>query len=221
MIEPMAGGGLRIDCLSLRTILTYAFDVQDYQISGGPAWAGSDGWSIVAKASGSESPDAGPVHYEDMTDAQRKMFSDLIRQRLQALLADRFQLVLRHDIREQITYALTVSKGGAKMTESADQSRADVLRRGRGQITSNGARMEALARFLAIDLRRPVIDRTGLTAHYDFKLEWTPDTDQQDPDSPAPSLFTAIQEQLGLRLESEKGPVEVLVIERAEKPTGN
>ncbi len=228
VIGPMPGGGLRVECLALKSILTWAYDVQNYQISGGPAWITSDRWNILAKPA-ADAPQDGPVQYEKMNDAQRRSYMELVRQRLQTLLAERFQLSLRHEAREQTIYALTVAKNGPKLKESVDQSVSGFLKRGRGQITGKGAQIETLARFLGIDVQRPIIDRTGLTARYDFTLDWTPDrpTSADDTskaaatDPTGPTVFTALQEQLGLRLESQKGPVDTLVIDRVEKPSAN
>ncbi len=228
VIGPMPGGGLRVECLALKSILTWAYDVQDYQISGGPSWIASDRWNILAKPA-SDVPQDGPIQYEKMNDAQRRTYMALVRQRLQALLAERFQLQLRHEAREQTMYALTVAKNGPKLKESADQSVSGFLKRGRGQITGKGAQIETLAQFLAIDVRRPIIDRTGLTSRYDFTLDWTPDRAPSADDAgkaaaadpTGPTVFTALQEQLGLRLESQKGPVDTLVIDRVTKPSEN
>ncbi len=228
MIGPMPGGGLRVECLSMKTIIQWAYDVQDYQVTGGPSWAASERWNILAKPAAAEGPQEAPATYEKMTDVQRTQFMKLVRLRTQALLADRFQLTLRHETREQTAYALVVAKNGAKLKESANQADSGFMKRGRGQITARASQMEGLAKYLAIDVRRPVTDETHLTAHYDFTLEWTPDT-APAADSSAraaaepsgPTLFTAIEEQLGLRLEAHKAPVETLVIERAEKPSNN
>ena len=107
---------------------------------------------------------------------------------------------------------------------------------GRGQLSGEGVQLQMLTQVLSNQLGRPVIDRTGLKGNFDFKLEWTPDPGQSagpfgggppgadappPPDPNGPSIFTALQEQLGLRLESQKGPVEILVIDRVEKPSEN
>jgi uncharacterized protein (TIGR03435 family) len=163
-------------------------------------------WNILAKGPSVE----GALEYEKMTDEQRRQSSSLVRQRLQALLKERFQLNLRRESREQSVSALSLAKTVPKLKEAEDQSSAGMLRRGRGLLVSKGALIETVAQFLAIDLHRPVINRTGLTAHYDFEIRWA-------NDDSAPSLFTAIQE-LGLKLEPAKAPVDILVIERAAKP---
>jgi uncharacterized protein (TIGR03435 family) len=213
MIEPMTGGGLRVNCVGLKTLVTWAYQVQNYQVSGGPAWMESTNWNIMAKGPSVE----GATEYEKMTDAQRKQSSELVRHRLQALLADRFQLTLRRESREQAVYALIVAKNGPKLKESEDQSKSGMIARGRGRLLSRGAVLDMAALYLGVDLGRPVINRTGLTAHYDFEIHWAPDASADKESQSAPSVFTAIQE-LGLKLEPIKAPVETLIIERAEKP---
>jgi len=209
-IEPLPGGGLRVCGLALKTIVTWAYDVQDYQVVGGPSWTEKDGWDILAKPP-ADIARSTPTEYEKMTAPQQAADMRLIRLRLQSFLAERFHLALRHEMREQTAYALTVAKGGPKMREAP----GGMIRRGRGEIVSRGANMESLARFLAVDLRRPVTNETALVDNYEFTLQWTPD---DAPDASGPSIFTAIEEQLGLRLEARKAPVETLVIEKAERP---
>lgn len=223
-IEPLPGGGLRIECLALKTILTWAYDVQDYQVSGGPPWVASERWNILAKPAVLDSPPDGPAEYEKMNDQQRGRYMHLVRQRLQSLLAERFQLVLRHEMREQTAYALTVAKNGPKMKESAP----GMIKRSPGQIVSKGVQMGTFVRFLGVDVGRPVTDRTGLSGIYEFTLDWTPDRPasaapgiEAANDPTGPTIFTAIEEQLGLRLESRKMPVDTLVIDRVEKPSDN
>jgi uncharacterized protein (TIGR03435 family) len=221
MVAPRPGGGLVIEGLSFRTMLTWAYQIRPYQITGGPSWVDSIQWNILAKA-GSE---AGAVEFEKLSDSERNQTLDLIRRRLQALLADRFHLELERSSKEMPAYVLEVGKNGLKMQESKPDA-PNFLKTGRGQIIGNGAQMATLASFLGDILQRPVVDRTGLSGHYDFKIEWTPDAPAGGPDSePAartgPSIFTAIQEQTGLRLVSEKAPVETIVIQRVEKPSEN
>ena len=226
VIGPMPGGGLNAEGVSLKNLIMWAYDVQDYQISGGPSWVGSQLWTIMAKTApaAAGSPTDGPVEYEKMTGAQQAQYMRSVGKRTQALLAERFQLVLRREMREQTAYILTVAKGGPKMKESAP----GMIGRSNGEIISRGAQMGNFVRFLAVDLRRPVTDETGLTGTYAFDLKWTPDRFASvepggaTPSDPAgPTIFTAIEEQLGLRLESRKAPVETLIIERVEKASEN
>ncbi len=90
-----------------------------------------------------------------------------------------------------------------------------------GDLIARGIPLSMLAAQLANDLERPVLDETGIAGTFDINLQWTPDSTEQKPDPSRPSLFTAVQEQLGLKLESRKGPVEILVIDRAERPSEN
>jgi uncharacterized protein (TIGR03435 family) len=129
-------------------------------------------------------------------------------------------------------YALVVAKGGPKLQETADKpQRKHGMRTGKGEITMNGYGLDRLTDALSQLLGRVVLDRTGLTGRYDLTLKWLPGEDRGPmvggplgdaaPPEARPSIFTALQEQLGLRLESQKGPVETLVIDHVEKPSAN
>ncbi len=149
------------------------------------------------------------------------------KQRTQAVLRDRFSLILRAETHELPIYALILAKGGHKLSRPAEANRGPLLQ-GRGtQLTAIGATVKMLADYLSGVLGRPVTNDTGLDGPFDFKLEWTPDTPaQHSPDEPVsatggPSIFTALTEQLGLRLDSRRGPVPVYVIEKIEKPGEN
>lgn len=234
MIRMMPGGGLTVTNATLRLLLTLAYDVRDFQVSGGPGWVGSERYDINAKAERSPSSDPVPEDPRKMTDEQRKTNQEQMRQRLQALLAERFQLAIHRETKEAPVYALVVAKNGPKLQESKEGGPR--LMMGRGQLNGQGALMEMLATVLSNQLGRPVLDKTGLQGKYDFKLEFTPDPGQAagpfgglapGPDAPpppdpnGPSIFAAIQEQLGLRLDSQKGPVEMIVIDRVEKASEN
>lgn len=226
-IQFTPGGGLSAMNVRPRQLIELAYDVQSFQISGGPGWLNSQGFDIIAKAP--QSPEA-PAKERQMTEAHREQF----RQRVQALLGERFQLVIRRDTKEMPVYALVVAKNGPRLKESTGEGTG--IRAGRGEISGDKVAIAMLARILASRVGRPVLDRTGLKGNYDFKLEWTPDLGEGSAkaggpldkgegasaaDPSGPSIFTALQEQLGLKLESTKGPVEIIVIERAEKPTEN
>jgi uncharacterized protein (TIGR03435 family) len=157
-----------------------------------------------------------------------------MRPKLRALMADRFQLTLHRETREAPIYALVAAKSGTRL-EPANGTEASGfrgLRIGRNQFTASVATLEMLTTALANQLGHPVVDRTGLKGTFNFKLEWTaeaaqavgpPGVDPPSPPSPSdgPSIFTALQAQLGLKLESAKGPVEFLVIDHVAKPSGN
>ena len=150
---------------------------------------------------------------------------------LQTLLSDRFQLRFHRETRDGAVYALFVGKNGPRL-QPARESNSSGTTSGRnpdtGLSTMKGTRvtLDEIAANLSAKLGRPVFDKTGLTDKFDFELSWAPDLSSSGANaaSPAvagPSLFTAIQEQLGLRLESQRGPVEILVIDQANRPQEN
>jgi len=221
------GGRFTTENVPLKMLITFAYDIRDHQLSGGPGWMNDDRFDIAAKPDRDiPSGDAG---------------NQTIRLMVQSMLAERFHLVVHRETREMPIYALVIAKGGPKMTEAAPESRGSGFRmKGRGQMTVTKAKMEMFVRVLSNQVGRTVVDKTGLTADYDFKLEYAPDMAQplvgkdgvpagvsnvekgDAPNAPdLPSLFTALQEQLGLRLEPQKGPVEIVVVDRAEKPSEN
>jgi uncharacterized protein (TIGR03435 family) len=198
---------------TLRAIITFAFGIRNFQISGGPSWLDSDRFDIVAKPEARSNPAQVP-------------------QMVQSLLADRFKLKFHRETKEMPALALVVGKNGPKLKPTKPEDDAARPNRGfqggRGQLTALGADMASLATRLSAIVGRPVIDRTALTGRFDFKLQWTPDNAVQmrSPDEPVPdsehgpSIFTAVQ-QLGLKLESQKAPVEIIVIDSVEKPSAN
>ena len=201
------GGRLHITNLPLDVIIREAYGIKRYQLSGGPAWLHTDEFDIEAKSEG----DPGRAQMMAM---------------LQALLAGRFQLKIRRETREQNIYALTVAKNGPKLTPSTATEFYIRLYRNTPMelpgvdytIAGQKATLAQIADRLGdMQLDRPVLDRTGIPGEYDFKLRYAID---DNPDT-GPTIFSAIQEQLGLKLEAARGPVEILVIEKAEKPSGN
>ncbi len=230
MMRMIPGGGLEISGLPLKQIVAFAYDVRSFQVDGGPSWINSDKYNITAKAGESESP----VEFRKLTEEQRDRLGEQVRQRLQSLLAERFQLTLQHSTKEMNVYALMIAKGGHKLQppEQGKDGRQGVTGR-KGEIQVNDIALPIVAHFFSNQLGRPVIDKTGLTGHFNFKLNWTPNSGPNlppgsetpsanaSPSTTGPSLFTALQEQAGLKLESQKAPVEIIMIERAEKPSAN
>jgi uncharacterized protein (TIGR03435 family) len=240
-VEMAPGGRYTASGVTLKLLLQQAFDVRDYQITGGPGWISSERYDINAKAG--------------VPDINR----DQIKVLLQSLLAERFQLQVHRETKELPVYQMVIGKNGHKLHASEfqpedkpepkpdpgapahaaggtsdAQKRGAMIRMGRGMLDAQMANISALANMLGQQLGRPVLDKTGLKGSWDFKLEWTPDESQRSMgfggaghegpppgDASGPSLFTALQEQLGLRLETAKGPVEILVIDRVEKPSEN
>lgn len=240
MMQIQPGGNYRSFGTTLKMLITQAYDVREFQVTGGPGWVNTDRWDVMAKSERTASSDNTPEDPRKMTDEQRKTVGDQMRERLRSLLAERFQLTLRRETKEEPVYALVVAKGGPKLKESeAKETRGPggMMRMGRGQLSGQGVPLDMLARTLSNQLGRPVVDKTGLKGNFDFSLQWTPDPGQSGtpfggpppagadapppPDPNGPSVFTALQEQLGLRLESQRGPLEILVIDRVEKPSEN
>jgi uncharacterized protein (TIGR03435 family) len=203
-IKP-SGPNVTMEAMSLHNLIGYAYDLQPYQILGGPSWVAADRYDISAKAEGDAS-----------------LTPERIKQMTQTLLADRFGLKFHHDTKEMPVYVLVVGKNGPKFKESApDAERLLVMGSvdGHPRITVTKGDMAQLAhQFSNINgVDRPTIDKTGLTGAYDYELDWS----RGDAGSDVPVIFTAIQEQLGLKFQPDKARVEVLVIDRAEKPGEN
>jgi uncharacterized protein (TIGR03435 family) len=190
-------GRVVLESITLREAVRMAYQLNEPELFGGPKWVDSEHYDIEGKAEG-------------VVSREQRMLM------LQSLLVDRFKLKLHRETREIPLYALTVAKGGPKLTPSTPNGGSSS---GPRNVTAKGATIEVFARMLSDVLMQPVVDRTGLTGNYDVRVDFAP---MQGPaDDTAPSLFTAIQEQLGLKLESTKGPVEVVVIDSAEKPDAN
>ena len=219
----MSGGALIIHAATLRLLLQFAYGVMDFQISGGPSWIDNERYDIVAK----------PNDKEKLAQTTTEPPSGLIdrtRLRLQALLADRFHLMFHRGTKEMTAYALVVSKNGPKLKDTHAQMGEDHLQRGNGELKATNLQMRMLAVTLGRQVGRVVLDETGLKGTYDFELTWVPDRTATSPfapsDAPAPSsdgptIFTALQEQLGLKLEPKKEPIEILVIDHVEKASEN
>ena len=202
------GGRLTASDISLEQLVLQAYGLHRLQLAGGPGWFTTDGFDIVAKAEGN------PGREQMML-------------MLQTLLVDRFQLKVHKEIKEGKVYALVVAKNGPKLKESADGDRSfiRVIRYDppeRPSLTyafvGQRASVPLLIERLKGQLQTPVIiDNTGVKGLFDFRLEFAAD----DPQAAGPSLYIAIQEQLGLKLESARGPIETLVIDHAGKPADN
>ncbi len=198
--------------VDLKSILQWAFDVPASRIVAGPAWIGTQRFDIEAK---SESALDTQPKYDSAAARQQK------RQMVQSLLADRFHLVFHHETRELPIYALEVTKAGPKF--QAKQTNNSQVNSGRNYLQIEGGEntMTVLAESLAEILDRVVVDETGILGKYSVNLKWTPDDAISSGDEAPPSIFTALQEQLGLKLESKKGPVQVFVIDKIEMPSEN
>ncbi len=221
--------GFSASNVTLKTLLTSAYGVKYDRISGGPGWTDSDHFDIEAKVVAADGATPHPLTREQ---------SNLM---LRSLLADRFKLVVHNETKELPIYELVIAKGGSKLQEAkpgdsnpnGTKGPDAVARAGMivmnmrpGQLKDPAMQLAALISWLSGQLGRPVVDKTGLTGKYDINLHWTPDPgpgsdDATSTDSSGPSIFTAVQEQLGLKLVSTKGPVVTLVIDHVEPPTAN
>jgi uncharacterized protein (TIGR03435 family) len=223
--------------VSLKMLIQSAYGIREDLISGAPSWADSARFDIDAKVAGSD------------VDALKKLTPEQRRLILQPLLADCFKLKIHTETKQLPVYELVVAKGGSKLKEATPGDtyangikgpdgvgRGGMMRVGRGQLNAQAVPMTSLANMLSQQLHRTVLDKTGLTGKYDIELNWTPDQgpdpmfkgpegapqrSDSAPDASGPSIFTALQEQLGLRLQSAKGPVETIVIDHVEMPSEN
>jgi len=209
------GATLRIRNYTLLNAITFAYDVHERQVSGGPDWMTSERYEIVIKPDIPGQPNGRQV-----------------RRLIQKVLTERFQLQFHSEKREISVYAITQPANTKhKMTEAAPGQNLPGLRFPRaGLLPARNATMSELA--LALQgavLDRPVLNQTKIEGRYDFTLDWTPDEfqfasfgpPQQLPDTGKPSIFQAFQDQLGLKLESTKAPADVVVVDKAEKPSEN
>lgn len=196
-------GRILAENVTLKRCIVSAYDVTSTQVLGGPSWIDQDRYYIQANASGP----AGDAELMAM---------------LQSLLAERFKLVLHRETRLLAGYELVVAKNGTKLKASAPGTSPGTYR-SRGLIDAQACTMARLASKLSEVLRVPVSDATKLPGSFDLKLEWTSDDEMSAKiaaDS-GPSIFTAVQDQLGLRLQSRRIATEVLVVDHAEKPGDN
>jgi bla regulator protein BlaR1 len=231
------GGLFTATNATLKDLIRLAYDVRDFQISGGPSWLSTERYDITAKVEG---PGVSEDEIRKMPDAQRALAQDQYFQRLKALLADRFQLRLHRETRELPVYALIAAKNGPRMQVDGDgkekgpNSGTRVSRTATGdtEIAVSGIPLAMFVNTISNQVGRTVLDKTGLNGDFTFKLTFAPDALQQagagdkgadrlSTGAGGPSIFTAIQEQLGLKLDSQKGPVEVVVIDGAQKASDN
>jgi bla regulator protein BlaR1 len=217
------GTGLHVENFTLRDIITFAWDIRDFQLAGAPAWIGTERYDIVAKTARA----AGSGVMADpktMTDEESDLANHQLRERTRSLLIGRFGLVIHREVREHAVLDLTIAKAGFKLKPVVTPGDQLGFRGSRGRNRGFAVTMPMLANELSRITGQPVVDTTGLTGKYDYTLEWSPDTGTADADAIAgngPTIFTALQEQLGLKLESSKGPVETYVIDKVDRPSEN
>jgi len=199
----------------LRSLIAEAYRVRNFQILGGPNWIDDDQWDIEAKAE--------PGVILTWTESQNPYRAGPLARMLQSLIEDRFRLKFHLETKEVTSYELTIARGGSKLKLSADQNTivASQTKLGPGFVEVNAQPFANFVYFLQRQLDHPVIDKTDLKGLYDVKLQWRPDPLQGTPTLDLPTIFTALQEQLGLRLESGKHPVDMFVIDSVQRPSEN
>jgi bla regulator protein blaR1 len=237
--------------LTAKMLVNFAYNMKDFQVSGGPSWINSERFDIDAKVEDSLA--------SQMQKLPRLQQQAQMRLMVRSLLADRFKLIVSHDAKELPVYALVIAKGGPKLKDAAPPDvqtgsasappspgpggtlptpprggfMMSMGRGGEATLNSKGAPIANLINLLSQQVGRQIVDQTGLKGEYDISLKWTSDTglgggpfpvggDPTDAnDNGGTSIFTALQDQLGLRLESTKGPVDTIVIEHIEEPSEN
>lgn len=219
----MNADGFTAKNVAVHNLLGQGFQVFKGELVGEPKWSESDRWDIEAKISAEDMKAFGKLTF----DQRLRMFDQVLEQR--------FALKVHHETRVLPVYALVVAKSGVKMTPWKPgpndppmmEGSPGTLTGGKGKETGRGTTMRFLAEDLSEDLDQRIVDQTGLTGRYDFTLKWTPD-DSAAAVNPAnagteagPSLFTALEEQLGLKLVPVKAPIDVVVIDHIEKPAEN
>jgi bla regulator protein blaR1 len=224
--SPGPQGGLWAPNNTVVNLIKFAFKAEEYQIVGLPAWAKSDRFEITL------TPDHADIVPDTGLDrAQLDGWLMRNRQRMQAVLRDRFGLAIRMETRESRMYVLTIAKGGHKLATAAGKQ-VSLNINGRREIVAKTVDMKNFADALSMMIGRIVRDETGLDGSYDFKVEFAPDMSIQLPGAPGPdaapsadanrpSIFTALNEQLGLRLESKRGPVPMFVVDKIVPPSEN
>jgi len=191
------GGRIVLENVTVRYLIDTAWSLHEHQLSGAPAWIDSAHFDIEAKPE---------------TEASGEVRMRMI----QAILLDRFGLVFHRETKEMPIYALVIAKNGPKLIPGVMDETAGGSSSGNGMVQGKGLTTQAMADLLSVSLERTVVDKTGLKGVFNFKLQWKPDADAESP-----SIFTAIQEQLGLKLEPQKGPVELFVIDHVAPPSDN
>jgi uncharacterized protein (TIGR03435 family) len=219
-LGPGPGGAFQATNVTLMHLVTFAYGIRPFQLDGLPGWARTVRFDVLAKPEQSEPP------IDTIAKDLKKMESQLgnHRERVRNLLAERFQLVVNRESKEMPVFALTVAKGGHKLTQVPEGSHPPNMGTRRGMATGKAVPVRILAEAMSGLMERRVIDETGLSGVYDFEVHWTPESapNADGPvDQSGPSLPTALQEQLGLKLESKRAPVEILTIKRLEKPSDN
>jgi uncharacterized protein (TIGR03435 family) len=232
--------------ITIKMLLEEAFNVKDDQLSGAPAWLASDKFDITAKPEDSVGAEIDKLSSDERREKIMQMMQSLLIERCKLEVGHETKelpvyllVVGKNGSKMKVSDFVppkTPPSGPPPMQKDGSPPRGGIFMQGRGKLTSTGIAMPMLVNILSRFAGRMVVDKTGLTGRYEFTLQWTPDEGQgpmmpgpkggpdggaPPPDASGPSLFTAVQEQLGLKLEAEKAPVDILVIKKVEKPSEN
>ena len=241
MVRYPANGRLTAAGATVKTLICVAYGISDFQVLGGPNWIDEERYDVEATPGAALEEQLQKMTSDESTLVKHQM--------LQTLLAERFKLTLHHDTKELPIYALVIAKGGSKLQETKpddanpDPANASAHPTNKGrmrmsfqstaiELTATGMAMDGLARQLASQLHSTVQNQTGLKGIYDFTVHFTPDDAGMDASGPGgsgaslsdnsgTSIFAAVEDQLGLKLESKKGPVDVVVVDHVDKPSDN
>jgi len=195
--------------ISLKRLVAMAYQIDVGQVYGGPTWVDTDGFDINAKIPDELTQNRTPEQLPEM---------------VRGLLADRFKLVIHREDRSVSGFSLVVTKKGSKMEPAEAGDTNSSMSTNNKHMVARNVTMGALARRLSQETGKLVVDKTELKGGFNFEWEWAPERLGSEPDAGAdgrPSIFTALQERLGLKLEAGKVPVAAVVIDRAERPEGN
>jgi bla regulator protein blaR1 len=217
-VSPVTGGKLTAKNVTVGWLVKTAYHVEPFQIAGLPAWANTERFDVLARA------------------ADAHTTPEQLRQMIRTLLADRFQMAMHKENREQPTYSLVVARNGAKLKKAAKDVCAESTMEHpcggfriykRSQMWGETVTVQQFAAELTYMMGRMVVDKTGIPGLFDIRVEWTPEQfgpepgAEVKPEEANATLFTSVQEQLGLRLVSEKAPVETIVVDRVSRPAAN
>lgn len=195
-------GRLTATSVTVRELIRLAYGMKDYQIERAPGWIDGERFDIAAKS------------------ANKTTTLNELQSQVRELLAGRFQLATHFETKQMPVYLLVVGKGGAKLTAHNDGT-GTKTRKGCGHLAGSRLAMDAIATILSRQLEYDVVNQTGLPGKYDFQLDWTPDSGNCEAGLSLPSIFTAVQQQLGLKLESGRGAVQTLIVDRVARPSEN
>jgi uncharacterized protein (TIGR03435 family) len=210
-------GGRFQASMTVRSLIERAYGIRDFQLAGGPKWL-EEKYEIIATSDE-------PADMSKMSPEEEDQLFERDGQRMRALLQDRFQFRFHRLTKQESVYALVVAKGGPKLNAPKPSERHRLYTQGSGRLACYSASMaEFVDELNEIVEDREVVDRTGLNGRFDFSLKWTPDElleANTGGDQSGPSLFTALQEQLGLKLQSARGPIDLMVIDQIKRPSEN